>query len=306
MLRLMSATLAFLVFGAFGAQAEATKYHDPEGRFNVTVPDGWQAEKPALDKIALFIASPRSATLGAACLVMVSPTPETRASTQAEIDAAFAPLFTQEFWTTAFQAAGLKDVAIESSGSKDQNGRKVYFVIANVTTTGTAGAVKAKGKQMLHVIPGSLQFVNCAAKAENYAELDAEFESIFNSYEPKSGEYIARAPQSPPAVLTLYSGPQFNGVTRVVQQDTPNLPLMGWSGVTASFAVAGFGQWEFCDGVNYAGNCKLVAGAQTPITERIGSVRRYLNPRDMRGALSLVAPGAGAAVNATLARTTRK
>ncbi len=309
MLRLVSAVLALFVVGSTVAAADGIAYRDPEGRFTLKVPSGWAAEKPIEEKIALLMVSPRATEIGGVCLVIVNPTPETRSATQAEIDQAFGQVFTKEFWELAFQSSGMKDVTIDSAGSKDQNGRKIYYVVANVTVTGTKGAMKAKGKQVLYAIPGSLQFVNCSAKAENYAEIEAEFESVFDSYVPKSGDYIVQAPQSPPSVLTLYAGRQFDGVTRVVAQDTPNLPMLGWSGATASVAVAGFGQWEVCDGLNYAGNCRLVAAASAagPAARvlRIGSVRRYGASRDLRGALSLIGQGVGAAYKAAAERAAR-
>jgi len=298
MRRLMSAMLALSVFGAAtAAQADTTKYHDPEGRFNLTVPTGWTAGRPTEPKIAAIIVPPAAETLGGACLVLVTPTPETRSVSQAEIDAAFGALFTREFWTAALQASGkLKDVTIDTVGSRDQGGHKVYFVVANVTSADAGTEFKAKGRQELHAIPGSIQFVNCSAKVETYGSMEADFTTIFTSYEPKSGEYIASAPQSPPTVLTLYAG-RFDGATRIVAQDVPNLPVTGWSGPTASLALAGFGQWEVCDGVNYAGTCHLLSSSTVPTAPtRIGSVRRYLgNPRDMRAAAGLAGQGAGAA-----------
>jgi len=306
MLRLLSVAFALIAFGSATAQADGTRYRDPEGRFNLTVPTGWLAEKPVEPKIALLMASPRVAEIGGICIVMVTPVPDTKSATQAELDATFSEIFTREFWTAAYQASGLKEVTIESTGAKDQSGHKVYFVVASATVEGEKGSLKAKSKQVLHAIPGSFQFVNCTAKFESYAQLETEFESIFDSYDAKKGDFIVRAPQNAPSVLALYSGPRFDGITRVVSQDTPNLPMLGWTGATASVAVQGYGQWEVCDGLNYAGNCRLfLAATQGERGMRIGSVRRYIDARDPRGAASLVSATAGEAVKTSSERIAR-
>jgi hypothetical protein len=70
--------------------------------------------------------------------------------------------------------------------------------------------------------------------------------------------------------------------------------------------VAGFGQWEVCDGLNYMGNCRLVAAAQLggqPF--RIGSVRRYVGARDPRGTLGLIGSTVSSGLRAVSERMPR-
>ena len=304
MLRLLSVAFALFALGSLAAQAASTRYNDPNGRFNVAVPEGWEARGLTRAPLALAMISPRSAELGGVCLVLASQVPEMKSVPQAEIDAEFSKLVTPEFWKSAFQGAGIKDIAVEASGARDQNGRKIYYAVVSATFDGKQGAVRTKGKQEMHVIPGSIQFVMCTAKAEGYATLELEFESVFASYEPKTGEFVASAPQSTPSLLALFSGPRFDGFTRVLAQDTPDLGQLGWRGPTASLAVKGYGLWEVCEGANFAGSCRIVSAAiSAGSAMRIGSVRRYLNPRDLRGAASLAGSTAGEQLKAAMERT---
>lgn len=285
---------AFTVL-ALALPAHAAEYNDPEGRFSVTLPEGWVAERPPSPLISLIMASDKSAPLGGVCLVMAKAVPETASAKQSEIDEAFGAVLTKEFWETSFKTAGAKDVTVEDAGSKQQDGRTVYYVVASLTRTTDKGDVKVKGKQVVHVIPGSLQFINCSAIADKYAELEEEFEAIFASYKAKSGDYIARAPMTPPSVLTLYTGAGYDGTARVVAQNMPNVALLGMP--SASVAVAGLGQWEVCEGANFSGACQVVAaGISSDKGQmiRVGSVRRYLtNTKSVTGVSGIVSTNAG-------------
>lgn len=287
-------TAAFALF-VLTLPAHAADYNDPEGRFSLTLPEGWIAERPPSSAISLVMASEKSAPLGGICMVAAKAVPETASVKQSEIDEAFGAVMTKEFWETSFKTAGAKDPMIEDSGDKMQNGRKVYYVVASLTRPTAKGDVKIKGKQILHVIPGSLQFINCSALADKYAELETEFEAIFDSYKAKSGDYIARAPMTPPSVLTLYTGAGYDGTARVVAQNMANVALLGVP--SASVAVAGLGQWEVCEGVNFSGACQVVAAGLSGDNGqmlRVGSVRRHVaNTKSIVGAAGVVSTTAG-------------
>jgi PsbP len=294
MFRSILALTAFVVFGSLTAAADGTQYRDTEGRFTLTVPTGWSAQRPKSEQIAVVLMSPiQEESKGGICLVMVRDIPQTRKMSQAELDEAFTPILTEEFWKKAFEAAGGSNVNVDEAGQKDQRGRKVYYVVATVGATDPEGkAVKATGKQMLHIVPGSMQFVNCTTVQDMYSAMSPQFEAIFASFEPKVNEYLVQAPEAAtPSVLTLFEGPRFNGPARVVAQDTPNVPAL--AGIAASVAIAGFGRWEICDGVNYAGNCQVVTSAEGSSAMRIGSVRRHAEPNDVLGAAGIISAVTG-------------
>jgi len=288
MLRSLFALTALVVFGSLTAAAEGAEYRDVDGRFTLTVPTGWSAQRPKAEQIAVVLTSPVQEEKGGICLVMVRDVPQTSKMSQAELDEAFAPILTEEFWKKAFEAAGGTNVNVDKAGQQVQRGRKVYYVVATVTASDAEGhTVKATGKQVLHVVPGSMQFVNCTTMQEMYATLEPQFESIFASFEPRVNEYLVMGPGTQaPSVLTLFEGPRFNGPARVVAQDTPNVPAL--AGMAASVAIAGFGRWEVCDGVNYAGNCRIVTSAEGSRAMRIGSVRRHAEPNDVLGAAGII------------------
>jgi hypothetical protein len=307
MLRVVSAVLATLVLA--GAASADTPYRDREGRFSLTVPTGWAANHPEDRDIALALTSPKADDAkGGLCLIVVRDLPQTRDVPQAELDEAFGDLLTPEFWKASFEAAGIKDVVVQSSGKKQQRGRQVYFVVANTTGTDDNGQLlEAVGRQELHVVPGSMHFVNCTAPKALYAAMGPAFTLIFASFTPHPGQLLVKAPspQATPSVLSLYAGPNFAGATRVIAQDTPNVPALAGNGVTASIAIAGFGRWEVCEGVNYAGTCQVVsssATAQNGQAMRIGSVRRYIVANDARAAAGVVSATTGTEFRAAVER----
>ncbi len=282
------------------ASAAGTSYADPQGRFALTVPEAWEAAQPQSDdKIALVMAGGdvKEGT-GGICVVLINSTPETKGVAQAELDSVFGTMLTREFWEATVGAGAGKDVTIVETGQAEQKGRKTYFAIATMTGTNATGPVAAKSKLVLNVIPGSLHFINCLSKTENFAQLLPTFEAIYASYVPKSGAIVAQAPSnSVPSVLTLFAGPQFDGAARVVAQNMPNIPALG--GVTASLSVAGYGLWEVCEGVNYGGTCQLVSAGLTSTpgkSMRIGSARRHLGDADLRGAAGVISTGAAIAL----------
>lgn len=297
MLRLLSViSVAFLGMAA----AQAAPYGDPEGRFSVTIPTGWQAKKPEASQVALVMSSPSDdKAKSGVCLVMVRDMPQTRKTSQAELDEAFGQLLTKEFWVAAFESAGMAGVAVEATGSRAGKGHKIFHVVATLNTTDASGqSATGTSRQELHPVPGSLHFVNCTSTKQTYAAMEPTFQQIFASYVPHANQLLVSAPQTTPSVLTLYEGARFDGNARVLAQNTANVPALG---VTASVAVAGFGQWEICEDVNFAGKCRVVSAAeagQNGQAMRIGSVRRYIAPGDVRAAAGYISAAGTAAVRA--------
>lgn len=271
MLRVLSA-FALLVFAM--SSAHAATYNDPQGRFSILVPDGWMSDRPEDSTLLAFVmAKNKEVKGGGVCLVIAKSIPESAGVKQSELNEALGQVVNREFWETAFKAAGGTDVTIEDTGTKDYDGRRTFYVVATQSKDGFT----ARAKQVLHPIPGALQFVTCAAEASKYAENEKEFETIFDSFVPKSGDYIAKAPVTPPSVLTLYTGAKFDGTARVLAQDTPNVALLGAS--PSSVAIAGYGNWEVCEGANYTGACQVVASgtsSESGRALRVGSVRRFI------------------------------
>lgn len=288
MLRLALGLLAFALIPSAAIAADGTPYLDPMGRFKVTVPAGWESGKPNNENFAFAMVSPKTEQGIGVCLVMVRELAETRNATQADIDTAFGSVMTREFWQQTFAAAGVKEVSIEDNGTTDRNGRKSYYVVATVPVQTPEGTVQSTGKQVIFVIPGSMQFINCSTKKDNFAALKDQFEAVFNTYEPLAGN-IASVPASSPSLLTLFADAKFNGAARVLAQNTPNIRALGVP--AGSLAVAGFGQWEVCEGVNYTGTCRVInvgEAGQPGQALSIGSVRRATssNTRNATGILS--------------------
>jgi hypothetical protein len=298
MLRSFAVAVAFLAFALPAAHAKT--YDDPQGRFSVNIPDGWTTGRPTHPEFVLAIGKEEGEEKRGICLVSVKAVPEMASAKQSEIDEAFTQIATKEFWEAAFKSAGATDVTVESAGNRDQDGRKVFYVVVTLVREG----IKVRGKQNLHAIPGSLQFINCAARDEIYAEFDKDFESIFESYKAKSGDYVAQAPKTPPSVLTLYTGAKFDGTARVLATDTPNVGLLGLASAPSSVAIAGLGQWEICDGVNYTGTCQVVAAgasSQGSSALRVGSVRRYISTtKSVTGLGGVASAAAGVLSRATV------
>jgi len=300
MVRVAFSVLSLLLLGSIAATAAEPKlYRDIDGRFIVNVPVGWTTTTPAAgsdSEIALMMSSSADEKVkGGACFVAVKQMTNTRDASQSDLDDAFGEVMTDKFWQSVFAASGIKDAKIETSGNRMQKGRKVFYVVATVTTqeTGTPPEL-ATGWQEVHPVPGSLQFVQCVATKGIYKQMEPAFNAIFASFEPKPNQLIVLAPtKATPSVLTLAATE--GGTTRVIAQDTANVPALN-GGVTAGVAIAGSGRWEICDGVNYTGTCNVMSGETTqPL--RIGSVRRYIG-HDMADAAAMIAATTTAAFQA--------
>ena len=108
MIRSLAVAFVLSFAGVAAALAAGTAYRDPEGRFTVTVPQGWTAEKPIVDKIALVMIQPRGEGIGGVCMVIVLPAPATQGSSQAEIDEALSKQFTEDYWKAGYTALGYR------------------------------------------------------------------------------------------------------------------------------------------------------------------------------------------------------
>jgi hypothetical protein len=293
MVRVASAVLALMALGSLPAMAADTKHRDPDGRFVVTVPEGWATAKPKDPDIAIMMASSKAEDdKGGACYVAVRDMPTTRETAQAELDQAFGEVLTVEFWTKLFQASGVDDVKIETTGNRTQRGRTVYHVVATVGAKDKAGAaLLATGRQEVHAVPGSLQFIQCVAAKNVYPQMEPQFTKVFASFEPKPNQLLVRAtPQDAPSVITLTAGAAAARETKVVAQDLPNVPALSGgvgTGVTMGVGVAGSGRWEVCEGVNYTGTCRVATVGEAAQTTPVGSVRRYFGPDHVEGVAAI-------------------
>lgn len=304
------ALLAAAFFALALNAAHAEDYRDPQGLYSVTVPDGWTKQIQPMQGISLALLSPRILQTGGNCPITVTPSPELQSMTQEQINEGLLAAIDDTFWRQSFSGPGFMDVRIDSSGNELRDGRRVFF--ANATFTAKEGdtIVEGKFKVALHVVPGRMLAALCAALTPGYPVEATDFEIVFGSFAPGTN-VIARAPEASgsAAKLVLYSGPRFDGFSREIAHDVPNLPAVGWSGATASFKVAGFGQWELCDGLNFTGRCRVAPTASAAAfgdrAARIGSVRR-LSVREPRNALGIAAAVLPAQLSTAVAKGTRK
>jgi len=277
MYRSVAALLASMAFFVAAAQAGGT-YSDPQGRFSVGVPDNWIAQKPDKPEIALVMlgADQEKKLLLGVCVFVVTEMEESRSSSQEELNATVDKIFTDDVWKQAMKEGGNGDVTVISSGARQDNGRNVRNVVLTMSATKDGVVTNVKAKQEVHMIPGSLHLIACITDPAVYDTAVVDFDAIFKSYAPKSG-LVSQAPQSGTSVLTFYAAPKFDGAARVLAQDTPNVPALGFDGQTASVAVSGSGKWEVCEGGNYTGACRALAASESADAGqalRIGSVRR--------------------------------
>jgi hypothetical protein len=90
-------------------------------------------------------------------------------------------------------------------------------------------------------------------------------------------------PRTAPAQsLTLYDGAGFEGASKTVSGDIPDLSPIGWRNLASSLQVKG-GAWEVCDQANYQGHCERVVEdapdlADIGLSNRINSVRQLHEP----------------------------
>jgi hypothetical protein len=262
----MPALLAGVALLAAPLGAQASDYKDPAGRFSMSVPQGWQSATPSnASSLTIVLAKPKSteAPFEAICIGIYVDTAETKSKTQAEINSLVDGTLTPQFWTEALKGSGEDDFKINSTGNRDKNGRKISNVVFTGSSTENGEKHTAKGKMEVHFIPGSMHSLLCMTEPETWETATVQFDQIFDSYEPQTAALIASAAPRGGSVLTMFAGTKYDGTARVLSQDTPNLAAAGWIASAGSVIVDGTGAWQVCEGINYAGTCRVVSTGQS-------------------------------------------
>jgi hypothetical protein len=306
------AALVIAVLAAIaGSQAWArgTDHVDGENFFRVTIPDGWTTISPEVPgKVDMVLQSPRFDTTRGICPLAADPFPATNGMSQEKINEEVGANFGEAFWKSAF-GQGANQVVIDESGSELRDGKRVHLAKLRILGKVDGADVWAQMRIALHLIPGQIAMAACGVWFDHAATEDADISGVLGSFEPLGIKVIAQAPAPAPARLVLFAGPRFDGARRELTQDMPNVWQAGWTVPVASYALRGYGLWEVCDGVNYTGNCMVLAGAGSAETKgrvlRIGSARRVFLPRDLRNALGLVADNIASVAAETRAQQAR-
>lgn len=280
------------------AFAAGTEYLDRDNQFKVTIPDGWQ-KVPAetSDKIDAVLRSPRHETTRGTCALIADPFPATRGMSQNQINEEMLPHINEAFWRGALSPLSTSELIVDEAGSELRKGKRVYATTVRLQGKVDGADVWVQMRATLQIAPDQIAMASCAAWLDHAAVEDADMKTVLNSFEGLGAQVVAQRPMPPSATLLLFAGPRFDGSRRELTQDMPNLFQAGWSVPTGSFALQGYGLWEVCDGMNYRGNCRVLAGAAgaaigasyRPL--RIGSARRLALPNDPRNAIGLLSTG---------------
>ncbi|GEM_PF-1933588 len=296
---LCAIALAASVLGAQPATAE--DYVDRTFQYRVAVPDGWRqirGESKNKEAAIFGLISPRFETTTGMCLIASVGMNGTADVSQEALNEGMANEIDEAFWRSTLDDKSVKDLTIVETKTELKNGRRGFYAIARLTATDEGKDKPLQQWHMLFVVPGRIHLGQCGVDAAQVATEEVDIKSVITSFEPTgSGGMIskleprdAQAPQT--AQLVLHGGPQFDGPSHALTQDIPNLPAAGWNAVTASFNLRGYGLWQICDGINYQGNCRVVAGAESAAMGdralRIGSARRVVDPRDPRNVVGVV------------------
>jgi hypothetical protein len=242
--------------------AFAETVRDTKHNFHVDVPAGWKSQQNPTDDIRWIAISPRAETTGGLCNVITDAFPKSATRTQADIDRELEGDLTPETWKSIFESSiFIQDVKILASGSEKLHGRAAHYVVLTFNSiTPGAPIIAVKVKQYLHAIPGEMFFVTCRALQSGYASEEKDFQTVFTTFEPINGKLVAAvAPTTQAASLTLYTGGNFGGVSRVVTRDTPDLADAGWRDRAGSISVSGGDRWQVCDRADYAGHCQVIS-----------------------------------------------
>lgn len=268
------------------APAYAAEYRDPDGRFHMTLPDGWKEEKIDDRRVMTFAVAKDetgASPFGAICLGMFMDMPNTRKATQEELNDAMQGQLTAEFWEKAMKSSDDSfKMKVDDAGSRQQSGRTVHFVAYTGTGTETGKSQSAKGKMEMHLVPGSMHFVMCMSMVQHYEAASADFTTIFTSYEPHRDTVVSSFERPAPSVLTMFAKANFKGAARVLNQDTANLAAAGWPTLGASLTVDGAEPWQVCSGVDFTGACQVIMAAETNPT-LVRSARRIPGNTNIEG-----------------------
>jgi hypothetical protein len=291
-----------VVASVIGAQAAtAEDYVDRTFQYRLTVPEGWKQVKGVSEnnEAAIFgLISPRFDSTTGMCLIASVGMNGTANISQEALNEGMTNEIDEAFWRSTLEDKTVKDLTIVETKTEMKSGRRGFYAIARLTSTDEGKDRSEQQWHVLFVVPGRIHLGQCSVDVAQISTEEADIKAVIASFEPTgSGGVIssleprdAQAPQT--AQLVLHGGPQFNGPSHTLTQDMPNLPAAGWSAVTASFNLRGYGLWQICDGINYRGNCRVVAGAESAALGdralRIGSARRVVDPRDPRTTLGVV------------------
>jgi len=313
---LCAIAIAASVLGAQTATAE--DYVDRTFQYRLTVPDGWETVKGESKgkEVSIFgLISPRFDSTSGICLI-ASVGMSSGGLSQEALNEGMADKVDEAFWRSTIADKTVKDVSIVETSSELKNGRRGFYATARLTSIIEGKDHPEQQWHVLFMVPGRIFLGQCSVDIAQVSAEEPDMKTIIASFEPTgSGGMIskldprdAQAPQT--AQLVLHGGPQFNGPSHALTQDIPNLPATGWSAVTASFNLRGYGLWQICDGINYQGNCRVVAGAESAAlgdrAVRIGSARRVIDPRDPRNVLGVASDKIGEMLKTDRRQFTRK
>jgi len=295
---LCAIALAATVIGAQAATAE--DYVDRTFQYRLTVPDGWQAVKGESkgQEVSVFgLISPRFDSTSGMCLIASVGIAGSASVSQEALNEAMAEKVDDAFWRSTIADKTVKDISVVETSSELKNGRRGFYATVRLTSIVEGKDYPEQQWHVLFMVPGRIFLGQCSVDIAQVSVEEPDMKTIVTSFEPTgSGGMIskldprdAQTPQT--AQLVLHGGPQFDGPSQALTQDMPNLPAAGWNAVTASFNLRGYGLWQICDGVNYQGNCRVVAGAESAAlgdrAVRIGSARRVVDPRDPRNLIGI-------------------
>jgi hypothetical protein len=255
------AGLAVLAFAGL-VPAEAAELRDAQGRFTLTVPDGWTSDIPAnaADFTVVLSKGDAEGAPGAACIGLYLDMPTTRSATQADLNTVVEGQLTADFWKSAIQASGDTSFKVISTGKRDRDGRRIHNVVFTGTVVENGKTESGKGKMEVHFIPGSMHSVMCVTDEAAFVRHTNAFETIFTSYQPSVAPLIAQARSGTASALTLFARTAQAGQAQVVSPDTPDTRRAGFNPAAGSLTVDGSGAWQVCSGAGYTGQCETVSG----------------------------------------------
>jgi hypothetical protein len=258
------AGLAVLAFAGL-VPAEAAELRDAQGRFTLTVPDGWTSNIPAnaADFTVVLSKGDAEGAPGAACIGLYLDMPTTKSATQADLNTVVEGQLTTDFWKSAMQASGDTSFKVVSTGKRDRDGRRIHNVVFTGTVVENGKKDSGKGKMEVHFIPGSMHSVMCVTDEASFARHANAFETIFTSYVPSVAPLIAQARPGTASALTLFARRAQAGQAQVVSADTPDTRRAGFNPAAQSLTVDGEGGWQVCSGASYTGQCETVSGPAT-------------------------------------------
>jgi hypothetical protein len=300
-----------LVLAAFAAPALAgADYLDRDNQFKVTIPDGWQKSANSDGVVDLVLQSPRFETTRGVCALVADPFVATQGMTQEKINEEMGVGVNEAFWKSALSRLGGVEIFVDEASSELRGGKRVFLATIRVRGTSEGKETWGRMRATLQILPGQIAMANCAAMLEHAPVEESDMSLVLSTFEALGPQLVARAPAPAPTSLLLYAGPSFNGNARELTAGVANLFQSGWAVPTGSFSVRGFGLWQLCDGANFAGNCRIVAGAESVAAGhralRIGSARPLVDPRNALSSLGLAADALAAQAQTTFAKVTAR